>query len=341
MGYVQPANAPQTRYNPANSSTSTFEANSGRKRALLIGINYSGSSKLQGCVRDVTFMVHLLRTKFGFKDSEFYVMTDKSHGIRNVHSGKPTRRNIREAMAWLVSGARAGDSLFFHFSGHGSQVRDTSGDEADGYDETILPMDYQTAGHIVDDEIYDIMVRRLPKGARLTSIMDCCHSGTGMDLPYIHDASGHGSGMYMDVPRPNSGGSAAGAIMAMAGNIFSGKPQAAVSQGLQLAGLKKKKKKAARPVGPDPNAGEVLLFSGCRDNQVAADTSQLAGGVVTGAMTYCVIEAIENGSVRNWRSYTYRSLLQAMREKLRAAKLKQIPQFSTSHPFDLSSRFII
>lgn len=319
---------------------STFRASSGRRRALLIGINYSGSSKLRGCVRDVTFMVHLLRTKFGFKDSDFYIMTDKPHGIQNVHSGKPYRKNILEAMKWLVNGARAGDSLFFHFSGHGSQVRDTSGDEADGYDETILPMDYQTAGHIVDDEIYDIMVRRLAKGARLTSVMDCCHSGTGMDLPYIHDASGHGSGMHMEVARPNSG-STANALMAMAGNIFGGKPQAAVSQGLVLAGLKKGKKKSlTRPTGPDPNAGEVLLFSGCRDNQVAADTSQLAG-VVTGAMTYCVIEAIENGSVRNWRSYTYRSLLQAMREKLRIAKLKQTPQFSTSHPFDLASPFII
>ncbi len=291
-------------------------------------------------MRDVTYMVHLLRTKFAFNDADFYVMTDKDHGIQNVHSGKPTRRNILEAMKWLVSGAQPGHSLFFHFSGHGSQVRDTSGDEADGFDETILPMDYQSAGHIVDDEIYDIMVRRLPKGARLTSVMDCCHSGTGMDLPYIHDASGFGAGMHMEQPRPGGGG-AVNAFAGMVGAVLSGKPQAVVNQGLHLAGLKKKKKKKhQRPQGPDPNAGEVLLFSGCRDNQVAADTARLAG-VVTGAMTYCVIEAIENGSQRDWHSYTYRSLLQEMREKLRAAKLKQVPQFSTSHPFDLASPFII
>lgn len=36
------------------------------------------------------------------------------------------------AMKWLVSGARAGDHLFLHYSGHGTQVDDTDGDEMDG-----------------------------------------------------------------------------------------------------------------------------------------------------------------------------------------------------------------
>jgi hypothetical protein len=57
--------------------------------------------------------------------------------------------------------SRYGDSLFFHFryriyehvdiSGHGDQVQDRNGDEDDGYDETILPVDYSRAGQIVDD----------------------------------------------------------------------------------------------------------------------------------------------------------------------------------------------
>ena len=32
---------------------------------------------------------------------------------------------------WLVAGAREGDSLFFHYSGHGGTQADTQGDEAD------------------------------------------------------------------------------------------------------------------------------------------------------------------------------------------------------------------
>ena len=49
-------------------------------------------------------------------------------------------------MHWLVSGAQPNDSLFFHYSGHGSQTYDSDGDEVDGNDETICPVDYDSAG---------------------------------------------------------------------------------------------------------------------------------------------------------------------------------------------------
>lgn len=71
-------------------------------------------------------------------------------------------------MQWLVRGAQPNDSLFFHCectgtlsshsaysafpdSGHGGQTKDLDGDEADGYDEVIYPVDFEGAGHIVDD----------------------------------------------------------------------------------------------------------------------------------------------------------------------------------------------
>lgn len=54
-------------------------------------------------------------------------------------------------MQWLVRDARPGDSLFFHYSGHGGQAADLDGDEDDGFDETILPLDFKTAGEIIDD----------------------------------------------------------------------------------------------------------------------------------------------------------------------------------------------
>lgn len=56
-------------------------------------------------------------------------------------------------MQWLTAGCQPGDSLFFHFSGHGSQQADSTGLEADGFDETILPLDFRHAGEIVDDEV--------------------------------------------------------------------------------------------------------------------------------------------------------------------------------------------
>lgn len=71
-----------------------------------------------------------------------------------------------------------GTCLVFHFSGHGSQKRATSSDEADGYDETICPSDYSRAGQIVDNELNALLVRPLPPGVVLHCIIDACHSGT-------------------------------------------------------------------------------------------------------------------------------------------------------------------
>jgi len=64
---------------------------------------------------------------------------------------QPTRANIIRALKWLVADARPNDSLFLHFSGHGGQTEDLDGDEEDGLDETIYPVDFKQAGFIVDD----------------------------------------------------------------------------------------------------------------------------------------------------------------------------------------------
>jgi hypothetical protein len=115
--------------------------------------------------------------------------TDSCHMVKLVDEGArgrnymPTRANILKACQWLVQGASEGDVLFFHYSGHGAQVADKSGHEADGYNETICPVDY-TTGQITDDTLWGSLVFPLPEGVRLTAIMDCCHSGTGLDLPY-------------------------------------------------------------------------------------------------------------------------------------------------------------
>lgn len=93
-------------------------------------------------------------------------------------------------MHWLVRGASSGDALFFHYSGHGGQAKATQGDEADGYNETVLPLDFERAGQMEDDELHAIMVRPLPIGCRLTALFDSCHSGTALDLPYVYSTSG-------------------------------------------------------------------------------------------------------------------------------------------------------
>jgi hypothetical protein len=74
--------------------------------------------------------------------------------------------------------------------GHGGQTKDLDGDEPDGYDEVIYPVDFRAKGHITDDEMHRIMVQPLQSGVRLTAIFDSCHSGTALDLPYIYSTQG-------------------------------------------------------------------------------------------------------------------------------------------------------
>ncbi|PFH35996.1 ICE family protease (caspase) p20 domain-containing protein [Besnoitia besnoiti] len=156
---------------------------SGRRKALLIGINYRGTrAELRGCVNDVHRMKNLLCSIYGFHDSSttMVVLTDDNPNALY----RPTRNNMLKAMRWLSIDNRPGDSLFFHYSGHGGRQVDRSGIEQDGYDETILPVDFDTAGQILDDELHAFLVQPLQNGCRLTAVMDCCHSGTGLDLPF-------------------------------------------------------------------------------------------------------------------------------------------------------------
>lgn len=95
--------------------------------------------------------------KIGFADGtnreDMVCLTDDQQNPMS----HPTKANIIRAMHWLVKDARPNDSLVFHYSGHGGQTEDLDGDEDDGYDEVIYPVDFRQTGHIVDDEMHEIM----------------------------------------------------------------------------------------------------------------------------------------------------------------------------------------
>jgi metacaspase-1 len=159
----------------------------GRRKALLIGINYFGQNgELRGCINDVHNMSAYLSENFGYAREDMVTLTDDQQNAM----GQPTKQNIIRAMRWLVQDVQPNDSLFFHYSGHGGQTKDLNGDEDDGNDEVIYPVDYKTAGHIVDDELHSILVSPLRAGVRLTAIFDSCHSGSALDLPYLYSTQG-------------------------------------------------------------------------------------------------------------------------------------------------------
>lgn len=170
--------SPQRRYPESPSGPSPAQSG-GRRRAVTIGINYIGLPvALAGCINDSDTFISLLTEDFGHDVSDIRQLRD-DHPQR-----MPTRKNMIAAMKWLVHGARDGDNLFFHYSGHGSQQADADGDEEDGKDETLVPCDYAKGGMLSDDFLRQTLVTGLPQGVRLTVILDCCHSGTALDLPY-------------------------------------------------------------------------------------------------------------------------------------------------------------
>lgn len=189
----QPAPAPAPSAPPPAAAKATpppAPTAVSRKKAFLVGCSYPGSSaQLNGCINDVKCMKYMLETKFGYSPTNMLVQTDDQRDPNFI----PTKANIFRGIEWLLMDMRPGDHLFFHFSGHGGQQRDYGGDEADGYDETICPTDFRSAGVIVDDQLNQVLVRRIPHGVTLHCVFDCCHSGTAMDLCAEYSPDKYGS----------------------------------------------------------------------------------------------------------------------------------------------------
>ena len=150
--------------------------------AILFGVNYERSpdAKLRGCINDVNNMASFLKSKAGYNDVR--VFTDEK-------TDEPTSgRSILRKLHTLAreSHRKKLEKVWIHFSGHGCNIKDRSGDENDGLDECILPSDFKTRGIITDNMIKGIL-RRFYYKTKLTCIFDCCHSGTICDLKYTYD----------------------------------------------------------------------------------------------------------------------------------------------------------
>ena len=166
---------------------------SGTRRAVVIAINYVGQQgELRGCHNDALNMIEYIKDVHGFQSENITVLMDDGQHI------PPTRDNILAAYEQLVEATQPGDCVFCHYSGHGGKLRDDDGDEKDGYDETLIPVDYASAGQIRDDDIFKVLVGPMPRGAVMTCLMDCCHSGTVLDLPFDFVADGEQEEMHVN-----------------------------------------------------------------------------------------------------------------------------------------------
>ncbi len=164
-----------------------------RKLALLVGINNypDGIAKLRGCLTDVELQRELLVHRYGFNPKDILIVSDDS-------LLKPTRQNILEAFeTHLINQAKSGDVVVFHFSGHGSLIRDPkplselivnkngkkeSVPNVNRVNGTMVPFDRTTNN---PDQVQDIMGRTLflltqaLQTDNVTLVLDSCHSGGG------------------------------------------------------------------------------------------------------------------------------------------------------------------
>ena len=160
------------------------------KRAVLIGINYTGNPRLNtlsGCINDVEAMRTMLIDKYQYKSENVTVLRDD----KSTYT-QPTRTNIIDSIKNAIDNNKKDtDELWIHYSGHGSFVYDEGNDEVDRRDEGILPSDFNEENKIILDD----KLKQLLNGVQGTVMItqDCCNSGTGWDLPYMYTRQADGS----------------------------------------------------------------------------------------------------------------------------------------------------
>ena len=157
---------------------------SGVRRALLIGVGdylandpESGITPLpdlEGPPNDVRLIARVLTTRFGFDPGDIVSLVDS----------QASREAIIAGLENIVADAGPEDVVYVHFSGYGATVRDQSGDEMDGWDDSFLPHDARTDGipDITDDELHSILARLKTRKALV--VLDAGHT----PMPTVADS---------------------------------------------------------------------------------------------------------------------------------------------------------
>ncbi|KAK5464920.1 hypothetical protein LTS15_001483 [Exophiala xenobiotica] len=316
-----------------------------RRKALLIGINYAGSShQLAGCVDDVRNMQEFLMSRnYSASPRDMVVLTDMNDP-RGPYF--PTGHNIIAAMRWLVS--EPGCMCFLHYSGHGGQVPD-DGDgrrSSSGFDDTIVPVDFERNGQIPSGVLHRFLVSELAPGCVLSILFDCCHSGSAVELPFVYRTDDDGNVDLMDNLRQGA------ELIGEASHLIRG-DYAYETDGEArhlLAGATSFFRSLQHEYDGDDEEGlqenndfdgwaqegkSVFMFSGCKDEQTSADA--FINGRHVGAMSWAFLETMKTDYYWN---ISYVRILQNARALLQE-HYSQIPQLSCGFQFNLDSPFRI
>lgn len=156
------------------------------KQALVIALNYEGSPiPLGGCEVDGYNMTKFFESR-GYDVTTLSATVGRMTGRADM---QPTRCNI---IAWMekLSKTPGLQKMAIFYAGHGSQLRDTNGDEKDGMDECLVcqnpagphRMPGSSDMYRDDDILSDVRRFYGSLDIDLFLMFDACHSGTICDL---------------------------------------------------------------------------------------------------------------------------------------------------------------
>ena len=233
-----------------------------RLHALVVGINtYAGRDArgpirpLLGCLNDaddIEQQVRRLQPVY-LRRLGWNPVTKEERPV--------TRAGFFEAWHSMLAEARAGDTLLFTFSGHGSQVPVLPGnptEEADGMDETLVLTGYNVRDArngelIIDDELDGLFRAAHARELIVVFVSDSCHSGT-----VYRKVEWHGVSYRTLDPDP----------------LARRRPVA-----------------APQPVAPPAAPPNLLFLAGAQDNELVPEIS--IGGRYRGALSVAVARALE------------------------------------------------
>lgn len=170
------------------ASLGAFGAFAQTNHALIVGVskyeNLPEDLWLAGPKNDAVLVRDFLISNISrpFDEANIQILADGVDGAQI-----PTLAAIRSALQDMATKAEAGDFIYLHFSGHGTQAPaiDPS-TEVDGLDELFLPADIgvwdnsvgAVQNALVDDELGRLIDAIRSKGADIWAVFDSCHSGT-------------------------------------------------------------------------------------------------------------------------------------------------------------------
>lgn len=271
------------------------------KRAFLVGI-----SDYQSTDNNIT---NSWENIHGANDVTLLTPTLQKHGFKvtSIINKQATASNIRQQLSKFSSSCKSGDIIYLHFSCHGQPVEDLNGDEADGWDEAIIPVDahkvyvkdiYKGENHITDDELNRFFRKIRTKIGRkgyLTVVVDACHAGTSYRGEENEDS--------VFVRGTNSGFSERG-----------------------LKYVPKIDKRGRIRVEKSDNMSDICIIEACRSYQVNNEIK--FNGKYYGSLSYYVNMALKSESTIIWHMSWYDEVLTLMSKDSRLIRQNPVIEIS-------------